>query len=233
MQSHPIDQVSVSVDKSRHLWMRHVTYEWVTSHMNTGVMSQVRESNILSKRRPTLGLCWMSHVTYECVITYECVTSHMNASCHAWTSHVTYECVTSQMSHITVACVTSQMNESRHIRMKESCQRFAIWIYRPNMDEVSASVEWAFAKETYNFRGPTNRSHPICRHTDISCHITHSGHHTFGTSHIRDVRTCDLRVISVCLSTSSHATYECVTSHMNESRHIWTQEWCLKNVYQT
>ena len=45
---------------------------------------------------------WMSHVTYEWVM------SHMNESCHIWMSHVTYEWV---MSH---------MNESLH--MNESCQ---------------------------------------------------------------------------------------------------------------
>ena len=50
---------------------------------------------------------WVSHVTYECVmsyineschiwmshVTYEWVMAHMNESCHIWMSHVTYEWV--------------------------------------------------------------------------------------------------------------------------------------------
>ena len=60
---------------------------------------------------------WMSHVTYESVmshtndschiwrshVTYEWELPHMNESCHIWTSHVTYEGVISHiwMSHIT------------------------------------------------------------------------------------------------------------------------------------
>jgi len=76
-----------------HIWVSHVTYEWVMSHMN--------ESRHI----------WMSYVTYEWV------TSHMNESRHTWIglvlqmSHVTYERVT---SHMTKRCVT---NESRHIWM--------------------------------------------------------------------------------------------------------------------
>jgi len=56
------------------IWMRHVTYEWVMSHM-TG----------------SCHIC-MSHVTYEWVM------SPVNESCHIWMSHVTYEWVTSHMN---------------------------------------------------------------------------------------------------------------------------------------
>jgi len=49
------------------LWMSHVTYEWVMSHLNESCH------------------IWMTHVTYEWVM------SHMNESCHIWVSHVTYD----------------------------------------------------------------------------------------------------------------------------------------------
>ena len=54
---------------------------------------------------------WMSHVTYEGVM------SHMNESCHIWMSHVPYKGV---MSHINESCqiykgVMSHTNKSRHL----------------------------------------------------------------------------------------------------------------------
>jgi len=84
-----------------HIWMSHVTYEWVVSQMNESFH------------------IWMSHVTYEWVM------SHMNESCHIWMSRVTYEWVISHMneachiwmSHVTYEWVMSHMDKSRHIRM--------------------------------------------------------------------------------------------------------------------
>jgi len=83
-----------------HVWMSHVSYEWVISRINESCHT------------------WMSHVTYEWVM------SHMNESCHMWLSHVTYDWVTSHMnSHVTQFYCTytfefgQYMNESRHIWM--------------------------------------------------------------------------------------------------------------------
>ena len=66
----------------------------------------------------------MSHVTYECVM------SQMNESCHIQMSHVTYEWVMSRMnescriwiSHVAYKWVVSCMNESCHM-----CMRHAIY----------------------------------------------------------------------------------------------------------
>ena len=68
-----------------HMWMTHsheidlcvvshVTYEWVTSHMN--------ESHHI----------WMSHVTYEWA------TSHVNATRHVWMRLVTHEYVITHLN---------------------------------------------------------------------------------------------------------------------------------------
>jgi len=62
------------MNKSRHIWTSHATYEWVTSHMNESCHR------------------WIRHATYEWVM------SHMNESCHIWMSHVTYEWVISNMN---------------------------------------------------------------------------------------------------------------------------------------
>ena len=53
--------------ESFHIWIRHVTYDWVMARMN--------ESYDV----------WMSHVAYEWVV------SHINESRHTWMSHVTHD----------------------------------------------------------------------------------------------------------------------------------------------
>jgi len=55
------------------IWISHVSYEWVMSHMNESC------------------LIWMSHVSYEWVM------SHMNESCLICMSHVSYEWVISRV----------------------------------------------------------------------------------------------------------------------------------------
>jgi len=56
-----------------HIWMRHVTYEWVISNLDESCHT------------------WKSHITYEWVM------SRVNESCHTWMHHVTYARI---MSHI-------------------------------------------------------------------------------------------------------------------------------------
>jgi len=119
------------MNESCHIWMSHVTYEWVMSHMNESCH------------------IWMRHATYH-VYVYVYVTevmSHMNVtsrhihivtwrlepkSCHICMSHVTwvmshavtYVC---DRSHVTYECVMSHMNESCHICMSHvtcsNCER--------------------------------------------------------------------------------------------------------------
>jgi len=55
------------------------------------VMSHVS----ITHMRHMSSLIWVSHVTYEWVM------SHMSESCHIWVSHVTYEWV---MSHMSESC---------------------------------------------------------------------------------------------------------------------------------
>jgi len=99
-----------------HIWMSHVTSEWVISRMNESrrtyqlVMSHIWMSHVTH--------IWMSHVTH---------IRHMNGSPHLWMSHVTYECVTSQ----TESCDT-HMNESRDTHTTYE------WV----MSHMNASHRW-------------------------------------------------------------------------------------------
>jgi len=137
-----------------HIWMSHVTSEWVISRMNESrrtyqlVMSHIWMSHVTH--------IWMSHVTH---------IRHMNGSPHLWMSHVTYECVTSQteschtymskprdthttydwevlyiwMSHVTYECVTSH-TESCHTHMNESHDTHTT--YEWVMSHMNASHRW-------------------------------------------------------------------------------------------
>ena len=87
---------------SGHMWMNHVTginescrkYEWVTLHI---WMSHVTCE-------------WVKSLIIESCLTYKWVTSHNDKSCHASTSHVTHmnETLTCEwvMSHIWMSHVT-------------------------------------------------------------------------------------------------------------------------------
>ena len=96
-----------------HVWMLHVTWRpnesrhtrmrvlmsrmWMFESCQTCVTPHSDARGALN----TSSQIWMNHVTYECVmcvcvmcvchVTYECVMSHVNASCYMWMSHGTHE----------------------------------------------------------------------------------------------------------------------------------------------
>ena len=147
------------MDTSCHIWMSHVTYEWVMSNTyesrhRVRIFSRHTTALVSIKNMNTSR--HMSHMNES----YEGVMSHMNESCHVWMSPVKYESVTSQ----------------------------AVKILEPDNGLV-----------------------PII-HMNMSCHMSMS-HITYEwvISHMNELYHIWM----------SHITYECVTSHMNESRHIW------------
>ena len=102
--------------KSCHIWMSHVTFEWVMSYTrltflvdcisrggHAHIHTHTHNRTLSSYNINESCHIWMRHFTYEWV------TSHMNESRHIWMSHVTYE------------WVTSHMNESCHVRSWYSC----------------------------------------------------------------------------------------------------------------
>jgi len=82
---------------SCHIWIRHVTYEWVMSPVNTSCH------------------IWMSHVTCEYVMQHAALGVR-----HMWIRHVTYAiCVISHMSHTCDIFTCSNESYTWHIHMFE------------------------------------------------------------------------------------------------------------------
>jgi len=124
------------VNLSCHIWAGNITCEWVTSHMN--------------ESRHT----WMSHVTYdtdmarmnESCHTYEWVVSHVRmshvTSLHIWAGDFTCEWVTSHMKQI------CRVWMSHVTRMNESCHTYIcnVWIgHVIYMNESCHTNEWVMS----------------------------------------------------------------------------------------
>jgi len=188
---------------------------------------------------------WMSHVTYERVI------SHMNESCHIRMSHVTYEWVTSQGRKIfapddsasfnhTYGYVMSHMNESRHIWMSHVKY---VWVTSqggnifPPDDSASFHHKYEYVTSDVTYEWVIRRSYVtyewVMSHMNESRQIWIS--HVTGREDSCARQQCLLPShIWICHVTCrwvishmnelyhiwmSHITNECVTSYMNESRH--------------
>jgi len=122
------------MNESWHIWMSHVTCEWVVDAEfdDRALFSEVccDESCLMNES----WHIWMSHVDAEfddralfsevqkmSHVTCEWVMAHMNESCHMWMSHGTHEPVVFVslfklwhiwMSHVTCEWVMSHMNHS-------------------------------------------------------------------------------------------------------------------------
>jgi len=183
------------MNESCYIWMSHVSYEWVMSHM-----SHVTHAEGLQWcGTPS---CTMSHVTYEWVM------SHMNESCHIWMSHVPYEGV---MSHTQRAC-----NGMGHLpaqwvvcRMNESC---LIWM-------IYVSYEWVMSR--MNESCPLSMSHVTHAEGLQWCgtpSCTTTSHRLLLLPHL--LRQHQRALTDSALPTILHWPIR-VMFHMNESCHIW------------
>jgi len=144
---HGLDESSVRrhvtcMKESCHVRMRHVTYGRVTSHIG---MSHVK---------------WTRRVIWETSChTYEWVMSYMDKSHHTWEwvmSHTNESCHV-QISHVT----------SGRVICETSCHTYGVATISRLLKMIGIfcrilSLLWvSFATETYHFKEPTNRSHPI------------------------------------------------------------------------
>jgi len=107
-----IRQFTLVMNDSRvywHIWMSHVAYAWVMSHMTASHMYE------------SCHVCTI-HV---CIGKFEWVMSHMNESCRIWMSHI-------YMSHVMYAgftCVLTHMNESCRICMSHVTYEFFTFVW--------------------------------------------------------------------------------------------------------
>jgi len=185
---------------SCHIWISHVTYEYVVSHMNESCHRQMPWASKCRWQSHINASChrrhaWMGHVTYASVMSHMNM-SRMNHSCHIWICRVTYEWVMSQTNvlgvevqmTITYKCVmsqTSRMNESCHVCIshvtyeyvtyEQSCH---IWICRvtyewvmSHMNDLGVEVQNSFVCSINKWRLHMNEScHRWPSHMSESSH---------------------------------------------------------------
>ena len=212
------------------MWMCHATHERVMVHVGCWHarcqcdMSRMTQSYSFicdTTQSYATCACDMSRMTESCHIwmshaTYEWVMSHMNESCHVWKSRGAYRMLTRLMSmrmcHVTRMTESCQTCGCDMSHMDESCH-FSLWVWH-------VTYEW------------------VMSHMNESCHIWMS-HVTYervvvhiGCWHARLQCECDMSPIRLSHVTHVSLTchkwmslvtchYECGTSHMNESCHIW------------
>jgi len=222
------------MNESCHIWMSHVTYEWVMSHMNESchiwMSHHMKESCHI----------WMSHVTYEWVM------SHMNEPCHVILSQVSQALVLSNI----VICISQMPYEWVMSRKKESCHvrkshvtyewvRFhKHWCYQTSYCPMDESIPtWMTWMRHVAWRSHVTHKR-VMSHTDESCHMW-MNHVTqaqvlqniaLWMSQLTKTTTMD-DSITIRIS---HVTYWEVVSRTNESCHASTDaimhcpidEWC-------
>jgi len=119
--------VTSLLDQPHHLWISHVSCEWVMSRMNescpmsSSTSPRAHTSLVMSHMNESCHIR-MSHVLHEWVMSHMTESFHKSKKrvlpCHMWMSHVTYEWVTSHMDescHIWLSPFTGARNESYHI----------------------------------------------------------------------------------------------------------------------
>jgi len=205
------------MNESCHIWMSHVTDEWVMSHI------------------------WMSHVTYEWV------TSHMNESCHMWMSPVTYEWVMSHMneachiwmSHVTYECVMSHVNESRHTR-----SHVTLWVMSHIWRVLEALVDQRMWMSHVTHIIESCTCEWVMSHTKESCHtishvtyewvMSHMNESCHTMRHVTHMKSFRGFGRHAHVNESCH-THNWVISHTNESCPIWVShvtQWVMSHIWR-
>jgi len=158
---------------------------------------------------------WVSHVTWKWVI------SRMNESRHTWRSHFTYKWVLSHMKeiyHIWTDQVTYGV--ATVSRLLKNIGLFC---------RISSLLQGSFAKETYDFKEHTNRSHPIVvegvedtyEYEWDTSHMKESFHTWMSrVAYERDTSHIDRTGHTVVKKVEVTYEYEWDTSHMDGSGHI-------------
>jgi len=223
------------MNESCHIWMGHVTYEWVMSHM--------KESCHL----------WMSHVTYEWG------TSHMNKARFMQLSAVCYKWM--DIEDADTWCHGTLMNESCHTHewamphMNVSlytCEWFKLHIWMNHVTHTDESrdicmshdssicVTWFITNHVTLTNESRTMSHLQMSHVTDASGTSHT--HEYSVLHMnwhwgrRHMKSCHTYEYVMSDTWMSHATHECVSvntwmshaTHINEPCH--TRKWVVSRM---
>jgi len=152
---------------------------------------------------------WRRHVTYEGVM------SRMEEACHTWRRHVTHrkESYHTARSHVAYGVAT----------IRRLLKIIGVFCKRALQKRIHS------AKETYNFKEPTNRSHPGVYECVIPVHFMD----TPPAPHVSHLWVMCYRKES-CHEWMRRATKKGVMSNMNtkESCHVSKKHVILRKCYE-
>jgi len=183
------------MNESCHIWMSHVTYEWVMSHMNESCH------------------IWMSHVTYEWNLTH-------TELYHEWTSHVMYKCVMWWISYVIYTCICDITHSyvAWLIHMNESCHILIYILITRHMSESEWVMSHIESCHTYIcVRDMTSHIHHATYERVMLCMTYTYVYHISYVPYADDINyVYDMYMTSLI----HHATYERVVQRKNERWHI-------------
>ena len=160
-------QVHLNMDESWHTFLRmsHVTYERVMAHIN-------KSNHIWMRLAPLrflpvhLNIDESWHIFLRMSpVTYEWGMSHMNESCH-----VSRRLAPPRVLQVHFTSVS--VNQARYGVATISRPLEIIGLFC----RIQSLLKGSFAKETYNFKESTHRSHPIFRNEVCHMWIRHVTH---------------------------------------------------------
>ena len=185
------DWVMLRVNVSCHMWMSHVTRQWVVSMSCVTCACILKHTTEFTIERCSSKIwairvtcpCTMSHVNESCHmsmnhVTREWVMSHVNDSCHTWMSHVTREWV---VSHVNKSCHTSMSHVTREWDMShvnETCRAYkfpdtppgSLW----NMSKILIFTSFHILKPCLQFLRELHRYNcNSLQHTATHCSKLH------------------------------------------------------------
>jgi len=194
------------LNASCHMWMSHVTCEWVMSHVNASchvwmsyvtcewVMSHATCDWVMSHSKFVSRLCYVRSVS-----SCEWGMSHVNETCHTW------------MRHVTCEWGMSNVNESYHmwmsyarcdwvvLHMKESCH-----MWKSHIAHISLVSSPRTHTPTHTDTHTRARTH---RHTH-----THTQTHTHAHTRTLDRHTTEAKKLNLKII---------IESRLKKSVHPW------------
>ena len=144
-------------------------YEWVMSHKMwhaTHVIQRGMRHATHSTSTTTLVHWVMSHVWTKSCGKYECVMSRTMWHVTIVTSHVTH--TMSHVTHVTSHVIIQRVMTHKMWHVTDMTRSYGVATISRLLEMIGLFCKRALykrpysVKETYNYKEPTNRSHPTC-----------------------------------------------------------------------